>query len=271
MTSEVSAREVAIAPVSEGKGRTFRSSVLGFVEARGLWDGGSGGGDVIRPCWALFAGSEQEIRPFVANALAGRKMSLGDGGYRRHTKRLELLKSARYEVAWQREVEGSLATVFLPDLFRVDPGMVDPAGAKFIVLARRELLASQAIDDVGSIARHAMRLGHRGVDEDLARALVPMAFLFVVYLDRRTRCPIYADGRFYLQLLLAFLASGAASFARLREGYNEPGFGQHSALVHADDLAPLGIDRPIGFSASHEIIEQTLAEQTTLFFDLTED
>jgi hypothetical protein len=56
-------RDVHIHPVTEGKGRTFSSAILGVATANPLWDGGSkGGNDTTRPVLVVFAGSDQEIQ-----------------------------------------------------------------------------------------------------------------------------------------------------------------------------------------------------------------
>ena len=60
-------RDVLIAQGDSQKGRQFRAVCLATIEADSLWDGGETAGDKIRPVWAAFAGSDGELRPFVAN------------------------------------------------------------------------------------------------------------------------------------------------------------------------------------------------------------
>lgn len=273
----MSHREIVIAPQSEGKGRTFRAACLTLVEADSLWKGGQTTTDDVRPVLAVLAGSENELRPFMVNLLAGRKAIFPskDHSYRRKEDRVEVLRSSGFQVTWQREEEGSIATVFLPELFRLDPGMVDPAGAKFILLPTQEWASRQEIE-VGSIVRHVRKIvsvdpkerDREELSESALAALVPLAFLFAAYLDRRTRCPILQDGRFYLQLLIACLREGLASWPSSDPyySYNNGAFGVTNRLRFRVERADvLGYARGIAFGAGHPEIERVLAEQATLF------
>jgi hypothetical protein len=271
-------REIVIAPQQEGKGRTFSATCLATVEADSLWTGGMTG-DNMRPVWAMFAGSEQELRPFIMNLKSGRKASfLKSRTYSRSKdEKLEILKSSGLEVTWQREIEGSIATVYLPDLFQLNPGMVDTKGASFIVLPTVAWAREQRIDDVAAIVRHVrdmIPLNYEKApyltDEEVAD-LVPTAFLFCSYLDFRTRCPLLSDARFYMQLLIACLQEGLASFA-IGDNYyyNRKEFGRHSHFrFSTQGLPELGFSTPIAFTAEHAAIERVLAEQVTLFFEKT--
>jgi hypothetical protein len=267
-------RDVIIAPQTEGKGRSFTAMCLASVEADRLWDGGQTDTDEQRPVWAMFANSEQELRPFMMNLKTGRKADIGKSNYsyRRKTDKMNFLRSAGYTVTWQREVEGSVATIFLPDLFQMDPGMVDPSGASFVVLPTVEWAKAQRIE-VGPLVqhvRHRVPLDYDRKpslsDDDLAN-LVPTSFLFAAYLDRRTRCPLLSDARFYVQLMLACLKSGLASFSSTRSHYNQE-FGVHSAFgfstIGTEDF---GFSRGVAFQATHTEIERVLAEQITIFFN----
>jgi hypothetical protein len=266
-------RRIVIAPQQEGKGRSFEALCLASVIADGLWSGGNATTDDTRPVWAMFAGSDAEMRPFMANLTSGRKgMFLKANEYHNSRKggdRLELLRSAGYQVTWQREPEGMIATVFLPDLFRADPGMVDPSGVRFVVLPSASWAAEQKIE-TAPILEHATRLGYP-LTEEAFPSLVSVAFLFAVYLDRRTRCPLLSDGRFYLQLLLACLDAGYASWSGAEKySYREKQWGRHSHHVFFEvDTADVGLLPGISFKASHEQIETILAEQVALFFQHT--
>jgi len=268
-------REIVIAPQQEGKSRSFSASCLTLVEADALWEGGATDTDNVRPVHVSFAGSEAELRPFVMNLLSGRKAAFTqkDHSYRKKEDRLEVLKSSGFKVTWQKEAEGTIATLFLPELFELEPGMVDPAGAKFIVLPTDTWAAQQRVE-VGPIVQHVRAMlpekarEAEALSEEALAKLVPTAFLFVAYLDRRTRCPILQDGRFYLQLLIACLGQGLASYPNSGHHYGSPPFGEASRLgFRVERAETLGYSRGVAFSANHAQIEQVLAEQVSLFFE----
>jgi hypothetical protein len=234
-------------------------------------------GDSLRPAWLQVALGEGDAKPFVANMRLGKKITIGDtGGRRRGSQAVELLKTAGYHYAIQRFPEGQLVTAFLPDLFQLDPGMVDPAGVAFVVLptvawqhAQLETLGAGVAEAVAHVDRIGM-VDHPESRRDrweqaaypsaeAMAALVPIAGLFAAYLDRRTRAPIVADIRFHLQLLLAFLKEGLAvgSVENMRTG----------GRGHEDyGLAEVGMLSSIAVRASHETIEKLLAEQVSLYF-----
>jgi len=268
-------RNVSIEPKTEGKGRTFRAVMLASVEADLLWSGGASGSDNMRPVWALFAGSDQELRAFVANLTAGRRVTCEKRyGYYRAGKedRLEFLKSARYQTIWQREEEGALATVYLPDLFKMDPGMVDPTGIGFVLLPTQEWHAQQTLPTT-ALARHLAKCGYQlGPDgaKEWAKEWGATAHLFAAYLDRRTRCPLVADGRFYVQLMAACLKHKLASFAAKDSFSHTQEFGVHREHDYYEtDTQSVGFRQGLVFRSNHENFELVLAQEVETFFRLT--
>jgi hypothetical protein len=265
-------RPLTILP-TDGKGRAFSAACLATVEASGVWT--SDRTDDTRPVWAMFAGSDAEMRAFVANLQMGKKAVFGSGSERyKRGDRLELLRSAGYTFAWQRDLERdvSIATAFLPDLFRMDPGMVDPGGVSFVCLPTQAWVDAQRFDpsDLAAAVQHGEKLNTPHTVEQLA-ALVPMAFLFAVYLDRRTQAPLLADGRFYLQILLASLADGMASWPLEGSYYSrhDHEWGINGALgFRCIDTVKVGLARGLAFSASHATIEAFLAREVATFFSL---
>ena len=205
--------ELVIAPKnSDGKCRAFRALKVSAVMADTLWPmGASDKHD--RPVYATFAASEGEIRPFVANLLCGRPAVPTDNrSYRRrgYDSGYEFMRSVGYKVLWQRHEEGTLATVYLPDLVALDPGMVDPKGIKFVVVPGANYLADEAkkmsVDKIVSYVRGLPLVkevntpekdwrGHvrEGWEESLSRealaGMVPLSYLFTLYLSNRSRAP----------------------------------------------------------------------------------
>jgi hypothetical protein len=229
-------QEFTIQPETGKKGRSFSATCTALVVADTLWSAGAG--DTIRPIWAQFIGTDSELRPFVTNLKLGRKAEpTKQYGKTSNTERLEFVKSAQYQVAWQREPEGSIVTLFHPDLFRLDPGMVDPQGASFVMLVPRWWTDAQTLDP------------------ESARAS-----LFAAYLDRRTRCPLVNDVAFYVTLLAAAVDKG---FARL-PGDRDIKYAR--GTFQADGLEEAGIDSAIAFTAPHDELETFLAEQVGVFF-----
>jgi hypothetical protein len=219
-------QDYVIQPEAGKKGRSFSAKCVSIV-----------GAETMRPIWAQFAGTDAELRPFATNLRLGRKAEPGNGRKHSNSDRLEFLKSAGYQVAWQRETEGSLVTFYHPDLFRLDPGMVDPEGAKFVMLTPQWWLDAQAV----------------GADD-------AQAHLFAAYLDRRTRCPLVADGAFYRQLYAAAIDHGLAKLP----GDCDVKYARGSFQAYG--LEEAGIASAVAFSASHDVLETFLAEQVGLFF-----
>jgi hypothetical protein len=215
----------------------------------------------------MLAGSEIELRSFVANLRGGRKAEVGNGYRSRGKEKVEFLKSAGYHFSWQRMAEGSVVTVFLPDLFRLDPGMVDPKGIQFVLLPTQDYVNAQSIDIETSVA-HAKGLFKLPEDLDFNQ-VVPTAALFCAYLDRRTRCPMLVDSRFYTQLYLACLEKGLASWSHESYSYSRE-FGQNSRVPFLEtDTDKVGLLPGVAFSATHEDFEEVLAREVKIFFSVT--
>src|SRR3990167_7260915 len=126
--------EVVIAPETGKKGRSFGALHLASATADALWPGGATKkGYVSRPVYAVFLGSDAEMRPFAANLQLGRLAATGEHRRRHRQGGYEFLKSAGYRQAVQRHEEGAVLTVYLPELLNLDPGMVDPEIVRFVL------------------------------------------------------------------------------------------------------------------------------------------
>lgn len=264
--------DFVIQTATSKKGRSFGSHCVAVMSADALFPSGDAD-KPIRPVWAMWAGSEAETRPFIANLRLGRKAEPANNHRVSPNDRYEFLKSVGYSVAVQREAEGTITTLYHPELFRLDPGMVNPEGIWFLLIVPEDWAAQQDVEPSPAI-HHALKLGIAFDGIDLT-ALVPAAYLFTAYLDRRTRCPLLADGRFSMQILLAALDQGLASFPGEGLKYtsrrsSDWGYNPKHGF-RAERLERAGIQHAISFMASHEAFEKFLAEQVTLFFELTDD
>ena len=260
-------QDLVIEPQEGKKGRSFQATQVACVLANSLFE--ESGGNTIRPVWAMFAGSEAQLRPFMANLRLGRKAEVPS--YRRSSsERYEFLKSVGFHVSWQKELEGSLATIYHPELFRLDPGMVDPTGIRFVMLVPDYWIAQQKVETLRAV--RYLKQFKMPEDIDLTQ-MVPIAHLFSAYLDRRTRCPLIADSRFYLQILCAALTQGLASFPSEPSNlsymprYAEKWGHNHHHYFAAKGLSEVGIRYAISFDTTHEDLENFLAEQVTFYFD----
>jgi len=264
------------------KSRSFSAMLLGSLQADSLWEGGEANTKAIRPVWAQFGTTEDEMRPFLANFRSGRKaQTLSRHGHKE--SEIELLKTAGYQFATTKTSVGTVVTAFLPDLFRMDPGMVDPKGVRFVVLPPQAWLDQQAAHlDTKAAVTHVRRFykpSALGVSQDwnqkgtepalvakrdqILEGLLPLSTLFTAYLDRRTRSPLIPDVRFQLQLLAAALSNGFASLPG--DGYRQGwGHGGHRFKFDTDDA--LGYGTPLAFKANHTDLETFLAEQVAIFF-----
>lgn len=284
--------EVVIEPKNQdGKGRAFRAMRLCVVMADSLWEYGESEKH-HRPIYASFIGSENELRPFVANLLCGRPAVAKNDSYRDYRRSsgagYEFMKSATYKTLWQRFEEGAVATVYLPELLALDPGMVDPKGIKFVALPGAAYLENEATKmDVTDCVTYVRSLplvkgvnepyrdynGHipsywkEPLPEELLAAMVPLSYLFTLYLSNRSRAPIPPDGRFYLQLLVACLHQGLASWSS-ENSYREKSFGQNVSYRFIEvDTAEGKLAPGVAFSATHEEIEELLAKECETYFN----
>jgi hypothetical protein len=265
---------------SEGKGRTFRAALLAYVRADCLWDGAATESGVVRPAWFACAASDAEIRPFMANLRCGRKAVVPESSNtKKYQLRFELMRRAGYEYATQRTNAGTCVTAFLPELFRLDPGLVDPKGARFVVLPSRAWVETETARlgrEAGAAVRHVERVrrrvdtsGRPAPDRAVLEALAPVAPLFCAYLDRRVRAPLVPDPRFQLQVVVAMLDAGLASFGHEPHSFRERGWGQHDGFWFLEvDTAAAGLAPGIACRASHEEIEALLAEQVRRYFEV---
>ena len=280
--------ELVISPKTDtGKGRAFRALKVSAVMADALWDKGEGGkgSKHDHPICATLAASESELRAFLANLSCGRPaVPTGTGHHRHGSEGYEFLKSAGYKVCWQKHDAGSVATVYLPELLTRDPGMVDPTGAKFVVLAGAGYLAEQAKKmDVKEIIAYARRLpmveelnepqkdwrGHvidkeEPLSKEKLEAMVPLSYLFALFLSNRSRAPIPPSGEFYLQLLIACMKSGLASRSTGKPSWSNDRneFGKnHKYKFNEEDVEAAGFSPGIAFLATHLEIEAVLAAE----------
>jgi len=275
------------------KTRQFQAELLAYVQGDMLWEGGKAETDNIRPVWAMFAGSEQELRPFVANLQSGKRAEVPTTGYSSHSAptRYEFLRRSGYRYLWQRVAseEGqnaALVTVYLPELFRLDPGMLDPNLCQFVMLpprwwveAQKEKLI-QDIDLCGFLLSHAkaVRLKSFGkvgfTDKDLL-AQLPQAAYFAAYLDRRTKNPLPDSLDFYLQLYFYALREGIATRHAPLNNYeridqNEKwSWARHQGLgYHETDINQAGLLPGVAVHMPQTRLDDFLAWQVQLYFSV---
>lgn len=269
---------LSIAPAKEGKGRTFTVALLGYICANSLWELG-GAGNAERPVWIAFGGSESEVRAVWANLMTGRR---ADGRSHQHNfkpdKHFEFLKSAGYVFASQK-MQGAqttevICTAYLPSLFLIDPGLVDPKAISFIAMLG-ERFVDVPESQIQACVQHIRSLKILPESEKLHEKLVwaaKMAPLVRAYLDRRTRGPIIEDPRFHMQLLVALLRVGLAA---PESGATKDIFGNtlqstDRQSFHSMDgfgWERLGYLNPIAVHCDHDAFEALLAAESKTFFE----
>ncbi len=259
------------------KGRSFHADLLGWIDAPHHFEGGNTDTNAHRPIWMSFAASDQEARAFTINLLRGKRADVRGRHYHRPSDakaRFTLLKTAGYHHHTRRVGGGSVVCCYLPNLFRLNPGMVDPKTISFCLLTTREwrtqqkidLPAAQALCDALDLTLWMPREYRKLVRpnaEELAE-LLPLAGLFLAYLDRRSRFPFPPDMRFGLQLLIRFLNEKFALKTGSRYGdgrrfnYEEHGFSN------------LGLPQGLAVQIKHEDFSTILSEETQKWHALSQ-
>lgn len=251
--------DLIIQTEGESKGRSFKASLLAYVEGSALWSGGATS-ENVRPIWCMIAATDAESGPVMMNLRFGQKASIvgEEKSYRRNKKtdKFELLKSGGYEFSAQRHPQGTVWTAYMPELFKLDPGMVDPVGVKFAFLP----CAAWCPEPSNDVLAHVQELNPSRTLADLA-PIARLGPLFAAYLDRRSRCPMIPDPRFYAQIAVEFCRLGVATFSGdSRDTWHSGKLGYVERDVEAVGLLP-----GMAMNASHETVEACLAEQVGLF------
>lgn len=233
------------------RGRAFQADLVAMVRADGLWEGGAGGGETLRPVYLACVTSEAEATAFVANLRCGKRVLVEGGRY--NEGRLELLKSGGYEFRTQVTPEGVLITAFQRRLFAFDPGYV--AGPEdtiaLVLLPTREWSIAQS---------HALGIKPEG---DGA-----LASWFCAALDRRVRVPVIPHPDFYVQVLRAAYAERLASTPRLGHYHDtegptcNPSFGFRVEHEHQQGF---DVHRAVAFRATVSEAEAMLARESAKF------
>lgn len=258
-------KDLVIEPKVEGKGRSFTATLIASVNADGLWEKSTGSSDASRPVWIMLGGTDNELRPFIANLQLGRKAEATARGYSKKGERFEVLKSTGFQTAWQRTTSGSVATMFLPEMFQLDPGMVDPTGVMFVILPEARVLNETPLNqDVLAYLRAVCP----DVPAEYQEWVVRMSPLFIAYLDRRTRCPLVPDPRFYAQCMANALKEGIASLGSEEfHSYNRGEWGKHLGFRFKEyNTKAVGLASGIACRSSHATLEKFLAEQVKVYF-----
>lgn len=256
--------------IKKNKTRRFSASLLGYITADLLWEGGKAKTDDHRPVYLAVAGPPTTLNPFLANLKSGRKAILDIDSYGRGKEKIHCLKSTSYETTMTAIGSDAVATMLLPEVFAVEPGMIDPDVCQFLSVPPQwwvdEQLAALTQDRemVSSILSHAAALGLMSdgqqrpipiprpqTDEEIL-SLVPLATHFALCLDRRTRLPIIIDPRFFLQLYVSALDIGFSSVPG-NTGYGK--FWGKQAWADGFKMVgteALGFAPGVMFTASHE-------------------
>lgn len=269
----------------EGKTRSFSVELLAYATADSLWAGGQTDTRAVRPVWALLAGTEAPMQAFLANIRMGKKAVSNNVTF-------EWLKTAGYQFHTQRTDVGTIVSVYLPDLFRADPGMVDPSGVSFVALPTKEWLDEQSKHlDFKAALKHVNALftaPDLGIDtyrswnepapdtakqiEERVKEWLPLSTLFCLFLDRRTRAPIIPDVRFQLQVMIAAIQERCAFLSdSSTHASRNWGHSRNAYTVVSDTSMDTGYRGGIACRSSHETIERILAAQTERYFSIVKD
>jgi hypothetical protein len=260
---------------TKGKGREFSAELLAYVKADTFWSGGQTETDNNRPIWAMLGGTEQELRSFIANIQMGQRAALPVKDYSRSAPtRFEWLKSGGYRYLWQKvggltnnndndpatgttssgadidadvsdnRADLALVTIYQPELFRLDPGMIDSQECCFVMLppvwwVGQQLVRLYADETLCTrLLAHANLIGiadwasstsissgngsNRGQGQSEHQqsfeakeilSQVPQAAYFAALLDRRTPKPMPDNLEFYLQVYFYALKEGIATMS----------------------------------------------------------
>ena len=247
--------EITIDPKGD-KGRSFSAELLAYAEADSLWEsGGTSAASVHRPIWAVIGGSELEMKAFLANLLTGKVAS-----HAKHLK-FEFLRSVGYAHHTVKIGGGAVTTLYLPELFNIDPGMVDPDHVRFVVIPPKAWVDAQHFDlaEARSILEALDDTPWKASDSEV-HELLAEGVLFLSYVDRRCRYPIP-----FSPVLGAWLVKLCQRYGYLhRDGCLSYGRGAFKVV----DAAKVNVLAGFAFSASHEALGDILSAEIKHWFEV---
>lgn len=241
------------------KTRTFSASLLGYLTADNLWEGGESDAKATRPVWIAIGGTQGAIRPFLANLRSGRKARVVG------TKDdFECLRSARY--TWRLlPIPGTndvAAYGYLGDLFALDPGMVDPTKIAFVAMPHRKHLPPLTNEDAEQAMMWATSRATRNLAQDLGHCgdavrLAHASLAFAAMLSTRCRAPFPRALDFAAGLLVRCVDFNFASSPTLEWA--------RSRFASSMNLAELGCADVVSVRASHQAMRDLLSEEVRAY------
>jgi len=106
-----------------GKTRRFSATLMGYITADMLWEGGQTKTNETRPVYITLAGSAAALRPFLANfhskGTRATRVDPNRSGWSKDSDWFRCLKSANYEAIWQRGVDNHIFSLHM-DLGRAE-------------------------------------------------------------------------------------------------------------------------------------------------------
>lgn len=240
---------LTIAPraTGNGKGRTFKVSLLGFVTADGYHDKGSS--RAYRPVYLSVAESDAQVRAFVANLRTGREAEVRDAAGNLLPKMLETPRGLglRWHFKKMEKPAGvTVATGYLPGLWDLDPGILQE-DIRFLFAPPRWW-----------VARELQAPSIQALPEAIRREAV-IGQLFAAFLDKRSPLPIVPDPLFHRRLYVA--ARGLTWFA-LPDGSKD----WSPRMFRFPDTAADGLELVAGVKVSHDLFEEFLRKETARYF-----
>jgi len=211
---------------ADEKGRSFRAALIAYLSWSGFRTGKRG---TPTPLLAAVAGTEGELRPFVANLRSGAtalRASEDTGPYQ-----LCLGERPVHRCFVQRIGPDLVATHFVPNLFSLDPPPGTPC--QFVLAPPTRW-----------IARETERLAASGTEHPRQLAL---ARYFVAFVDRRTEFPIPPYPELHRALYQAFARQDLLHDESHRD-------------VTAFGFSALGYEEPIVVDAPKDQLETILRE-----------
>ncbi len=289
------------------KGRSFSAIEIARIENDRIWK--SGTSDNKRPIFFTYAATEYGAKAFTINLRTGRVAMDGQSS---GSDVIEFMKSDEYVWPSPQRIPSAIPggstsivqTVYLPELFDLDPGLVDRTSVRFVVMPplrsidaeikklddsqRRDLFRMLSADGVilrGESGSGCPLSPHQDADssskeiafsERAALALAVISSHLCARLDRRTRCPLLPDLAYRTLLTMHALKEGLATLPvdgqttsyQMRSMGGWRGSFRHSSEFKATGLREIGYSTPIAFRASHTDVDQFLAQNVQHYYKL---